>query len=218
MTSDITWPYIRMISLKVIKSLQGKESHTNIQTLDQDIKFTPRRTWPPWSNDVICPTGWPCGRMLWSAHIPLANEQGLWIGLSYANFIWRHWIYKMSAWYNLSSVWVRLSIFSHLSIIQYVGLCVLSLPIPFSCDDWDNIYTLCYYHHQIGSMNYYHCIGLGHETMVYVVCLSIFLSEFTSSNYYQRIQISWKPLRLAILNNWIQVHVSNMTWFTTIFQ
>ena len=25
----------------------------------------------------------------------------------------------------------------------------------FSCVDWDNIYTLSYYHHQIGSMNYY---------------------------------------------------------------
>ena len=24
-----------------------------------------------------------------------------------------------------------------------------------SCDDWGNIYTLSYYHHQIGSMNYY---------------------------------------------------------------
>ena len=85
MTSDITWPHIRNISLKVIKSLQGKESHTNTQKLDQDIKFTPRRTWTPWSNDVIRPTVWPCSRMLWSAHIPLANEQGLWISLSYQN-------------------------------------------------------------------------------------------------------------------------------------
>ena len=25
----------------------------------------------------------------------------------------------------------------------------------FSCDYWDNIYTLSYYHHQIGGMNYY---------------------------------------------------------------
>ena len=25
----------------------------------------------------------------------------------------------------------------------------------FSCDDWENIYTLSYYHHEIGSMNYY---------------------------------------------------------------
>ena len=141
MTSDITWRHIGMISLKVIKSLQGKESHTNTQKLDQDIKFTPRRTWPPWSNDVIRPTGWPCGRMLWSAHIPLANGQGLWISLSYANFIWRHWIYKMPVRYNLSSVWVRLSIFFQLSITQYVGLCVFSLPIPFVMIEI--IYILC---------------------------------------------------------------------------
>ena len=25
----------------------------------------------------------------------------------------------------------------------------------FPCDDWDNIYTLSYHHHQIGIMNYY---------------------------------------------------------------
>ena len=40
------------------------------------------------------------------------------------------------------------------------------------CDDWENIYTLSYYH-QIGSIT--HCLGLGHETMVCVICLSIFL-------------------------------------------
>ena len=45
------------------------------------------------------------------------------------NFIWRHWTYKMPVRYNLSSVWVRLNIFSQLSILQYVGLCVFSLPI-----------------------------------------------------------------------------------------
>ena len=49
----------------------------------------------------------------------------------YANFIWRHWTYKMPVRYNLSSVWVILSIFSQLSIIQYVGLCIFSLPISF---------------------------------------------------------------------------------------
>ena len=43
--------------------------------------------------------------------------------------IWRHWIYKMPVICILSSVWVRLSIFSPLSIIQYVGLYVFSLPI-----------------------------------------------------------------------------------------
>ena len=42
----------------------------------------------------------------------------------------RHWTYKMPVRYILSSVWVRLSPFSPLSIIQYVGLYVFSLP-PF---------------------------------------------------------------------------------------
>ena len=55
--------------------------------------------------------------------------------------------------YFLSSMWVRLNIFSQLSIIQYMGLCVFSLPISLVMVE--RIYTLSYYHHQIGSMNYY---------------------------------------------------------------
>ena len=55
--------------------------------------------------------------------------------------------------YILSSVWVRLSIFSQLPIIQYVGLCVFSLLIsPVMIE---RLYTLSFYHHQIGSMNDY---------------------------------------------------------------
>ena len=73
--------------------------------------------------------------------------------------IWRHWIYKMPVRYILSSVWVRLSIFSQLSIIQsiiqYVRLCVFSLPTPLVMIERIYIYDLSYYHNQIGSMNYY---------------------------------------------------------------
>ena len=57
------------------------------------------------------------------------------------NFISRHWTYKMPVRWNLSSVWVRLSIFSQLSIIQYVGLCVYSVPISFVMIE--RIYMLC---------------------------------------------------------------------------
>ena len=60
---------------------------------------------------------------------------------------------KLPVRYILSSVWVRLSIFSLLSIIQYMGLCVLSLPVSLVMIE--RIYTLCYYHHQIWSMNYH---------------------------------------------------------------
>ena len=91
---------------------------------------------------------------------------------SLCKLIWRHGTYKMHVRYILSSVWVKLSIFSQLSIIQYMGLCDFSLPI--SLVRVEIMYTLSYYHHQIGSMNYY-CLGLGHETMVCAVCLSIFL-------------------------------------------
>ena len=60
---------------------------------------------------------------------------------------------EMPVRYILSSVWIRLSIFSQLSIIQYMGLCVFSLPISLAMIE--RIYTLSYHHHQIGSMTYY---------------------------------------------------------------
>ena len=68
---------------------------------------------------------------------------------SLCKLIWRHWAYKVPVRYILSSVWVRLSIFSLLSIIQYVGLYVFSLPISLVMIE--RIYILC----EIGSMNYY---------------------------------------------------------------
>ena len=92
-----------------------------------------------------------------------------------ANFIWRYWTYKMPVRYNLSSVWVRLSIFSQLSIIQYVGLCVFSLPISFVMIE--RVYIFCLIitiKSEVWPIT--HCLGLGHETMVCVISLSIFLS------------------------------------------
>ena len=71
---------------------------------------------------------------------------------SLCKLIWRHWTYKMPVRYILSSVWVRLSIFSQLSIIHYMGLCVFSLPISLVMTE--KIFTFSYYHHQIRSMNY----------------------------------------------------------------
>ena len=74
---------------------------------------------------------------------------------SLCKLIWRHRTSKMPVRYILSSVWVRLNIFSPLSIIQYVGLYVFSLPISLVMIERIYIYTLSYYHHQIGGMNYY---------------------------------------------------------------
>ena len=60
---------------------------------------------------------------------------------SLCKLIWRHWTYKLPVRYILSCVWVRLSIFSQLFIIQYVGLCVFSLPISLVMIE--RIYILC---------------------------------------------------------------------------
>ena len=93
-----------------------------------------------------------------------------------ANFIWRHWNYKIPVRCNLSSVWVILSI---LSVIHYTicGLCVFSLPIPFLMIE--RIYILCLIiiiKSEVWTIT--HCLGLGHETMVCAVYLSIFLCRF----------------------------------------
>ena len=93
---------------------------------------------------------------------------------SLCKLVWRHWTYKMAVRYILLSVWVRLSIFSPLSIIQYVGLYVFSLHISLVMIE--RIYILCLIiiiKSEVWTIT--HCLGLGHETMVSAVCFSILL-------------------------------------------
>ena len=86
--------------------------------------------------------------------------------------------------YILSSVWVRLSIFSPLSIIQYVGLYVFSLLISLVMIE--KIYILCLIiiiKSEVWAIT--HCLGLGHETMVSAVCLSIFFLLIQVMGWHQ---------------------------------
>ena len=92
---------------------------------------------------------------------------------SLCKLIWRHWTYKMPVRYILSSVWVRLSIFSQLSIIQYMGLCVFSLPISLVLIERIYICLIIVTKSEVWTIT--HCLGLGHETIVCAVCLSTFL-------------------------------------------
>ena len=95
---------------------------------------------------------------------------------SLGKLIWRHCTYKMPVRYILSSVRVRLSIFSPLSIIQYMGLYVFSLPISVVMIGIIYfLYILCLIIIKSEVWTITHCLGLGHETMVSAVCLSIFL-------------------------------------------
>ena len=95
-------------------------------------------------------TLWPAGCIHLFAHC--ISLSSLW------RLIWRHWTSKMLVRYMLSSVCLRSSQFSQLSFIQYMGLCVVSLPnflikIMKMC-------TLSCYHHQIWSVNINYCLGV----------------------------------------------------------
>ena len=125
---------------------------------------------------------------------------------SFCKLIWRHWIYKMPVRYILSSVWVRLSIFSPLSIIQYVGLYVFSLPISLVMIE--RIYILCLIiiiKSEVWTIT--HCLGLGHETMVSAVCLSIFLQ-------HRLLSPEW-PLITRVMLNLILQHRDNTGGWNT---
>ena len=72
---------------------------------------------------------------------------------SLCKLIWRHWTYKMPQIYFVECV----SNITHILIVIHYTICgaVCFQFTHFPCDDWDNIYSLSYYHHEIGSMNYY---------------------------------------------------------------
>ena len=71
-----------------------------------------------------------------------------------ANFIWKDGTYK-----NACQIWFVecVSKIKHiLSVIHYTKCGAVCFQFThFLRDGWENIHTLSYYHHQIGSMNYY---------------------------------------------------------------
>ena len=88
----------------------------------------------------------------------------------------------MAVRYNLSSVWVRLSILSQLLVMHYTICGAVCFQFThFLCDDWENIYILCLIiiiKSEVWTNT--HCWGLGYETMVCAVCLYIFLVKGTT--------------------------------------
>ena len=90
-------------------------------------------------------TSWPAGRFRLFADYTISLS-------SLCRLIGRHWTNQKLVRYMLPSACLRLRLFSRISFIQYMGLCVFSLPnSPVMIV---RMYTLSYYHHQIGSMNH----------------------------------------------------------------
>ena len=72
---------------------------------------------------------------------------------------------------------LRLSHFSQLSFMQFMGLCVFSFPIYLTMIVRIRvIYLIFTIKSEVWPIC--HCLGLGHETLVCAVCLSIFFELF----------------------------------------
>ena len=77
----------------------------------------------------------------------------------------------------------------------------------FPCDDWENLYTLSYYHHQIGVWTITHCLGLVHETMLCSVSFCILTHKALLSIWrkkYMVQKLANKPTSLILGDNGTQ--------------
>ena len=112
--------------------------------------------------------------------------------------------------YIMSSVWVRLSIFSpyiYIYIYIYVYICVCVglyvFCLPISLVMIDTIYILCLIiiiKSEVWTIT--HCLGLGHEIMVSAVSLSILLSVQIIACRLFRAKLWPSGLRLYLIVNW----------------
>ena len=77
----------------------------------------------------------------------------------------------------------------------------------YPCDDWENLYTLCYYHHQIGSMNYdplFRVRSWNHGMSFYILMISMGLVQERCNSFANAL-----GLRLSCTNPsiWSQDHL-----------
>ena len=87
----------------------------------------------------------------------------------------KHWTSKIPVMCILSRICIRLCQFSKLSFMQYMGCVHSALSIPLvmivRIQKYSEVWPIC------------HCLGLGHETISCIVCLSIFF-PYPTKNFF----------------------------------
>ena len=156
---------------------------------------------------------------IWLAdRIRLFVHYTIWLSSLY-KLIWRHWTYKVPVRYILSSVWVRLRIFSQLSIIQCMGLCVFSLPIsPVMIESIHILRHITIIKWEVWTIT--HWLWLGLETMVcgawwchqmeHFLCYWPFLQGIHRSPVNSPHKGQWRgALMFSLICVWINCWVNN---------
>ena len=119
-------------------------------------------------------TLWPDGSVCLFAH----NTTSL---SSLCRSFWRYLIYKIHLRYIMSSLCLRLNQFSQFSFMQYMGLCVFSLPTSLMMTARINVLDLnIIMKSEVWPLC--HRLGLGHETMV---CTYVYLYSYEKYNHYK---------------------------------
>ena len=97
----------------------------------------------------------------------------------------------------------RVSKMKHiLSVIHYTICGAICFQFThFSCDDWENIYTLFYFHHEIGSMNYYPLFRVRSWNNG-VRCMSFYILFNESHTYIWGVSIWYQEITLGVPSCW----------------
>ena len=130
-----------------------------------------------------------------------------------ANFIWRHWTYKMPVRYILSSV----SKIKHiLSVIHYTICGAVCFQFAHSLsDDWENIYTLSYYNRQIGRMNYYPLFRIrswnnGMRCMSFYILLDSVATSRENTIIFNQLHIVSHSVLYPMKNTYSIIHANHV--------
>ena len=112
----------------------------------------------------------------------------------YANLIEGTELIKcLSDVYYVSSMCLRWDQFSQLSLMQYIGMSVFSSPIYLMMIAGRYVLAvIIIINSQVWPI--FHCLGLGHETMVCAVCLDVFLWIGDMAGLLRGTLVSWKFL------------------------
>ena len=115
-----------------------------------------------------------CGDWDLDAENNILITRGVFFHITLSHYYQKRWTYKMLFGYILLSGYLRRSPFSQSSFMQYTELYTSSLPILF----WRLwvFHPIIIIRSEICFIS--HCLELGHETMVCVVCLAMFFWVF----------------------------------------
>ena len=112
-------------------------------------------------------TLWPVGRVRLFADYTISLS-------SLCRLIWKHWTTKMLVRYMMPSVCLKIKTILSIIFIFTIWGCVSSAyPILLWWSRECVLYLIIIIKPEVWIIN--HCLGLGHETMVCAVCLTMFL-------------------------------------------